>query len=163
MINSKTKTLDPKFKYEVANEINNSNIMRCFACGTCTACCPIREVDEKYNPRKIIRMVLLGMREHVLKSDFIWLCAACHTCDDRCPQNVQLTKIMTALKNIATREGNIHPFFRGQTKLVSTFGRLYDLEDFDNKKRKRLCLPPLKKNFEEVSKISKKHLPKEED
>ncbi len=158
-----SKKLDPNFKYEVANEIGNSNMMHCFTCGTCTVCCPIREIDEKYNPRKIIQMVLLGMREYVLKSDFIWLCASCHTCDDRCPQNVQLTKIMTALKNIATKEGFIHPFFRGQTKLVSTFGRLYDLEDFDNKKRKRLRLPSLKKNFEEVSKITKKHPLKEDN
>jgi len=163
MIKSKNKTLDPNFKYEVASEIDGSNIMNCFACGTCTACCPIREVDEKYNPRKIIRMVLLGMREHVLKSDFVWLCASCHTCDDRCPQNVQITKIMTALKNIATREGYVHPFFRGQSKLVSTFGRLYDVEDFDNKKRKRLHLPSVKKKFEEVTKITKKRLFKEEN
>ena len=76
-------------------------------------------------------------------------------CDDRCPQNVQLPKIMTALKNISAREGYIHSFFRGQARLLHTFGRLYDVVDFDNKKRERLGLPPLKKNFEEVTKLTK--------
>jgi len=157
-----SKALDPNFKYEVANKMGSLDITRCFACGTCTVCCPVREIEEKYNPRRIIRMILLGMREDVLKSDFIWLCAACHTCDDRCPQGVKLTKIMNALKNIANREGYVHPFFRGQTRLVSTFGRLYDVEDFDNKKRERLGLPSVKKRHEEVTKITRKHLSKED-
>lgn len=156
-----SKKLDHNFKYEVATEIGGANITRCFACGTCTASCPVREIDEKYNPRKIIRMVLLGMRERVLKSNFIWLCSTCCTCDDRCPQNVQLTRIMTTLKNIAAREGYIHPFCRGQARVVSTFGRLYDVEDFDNKKRERLGLPPVKKNFEEVTRLTKNMLLKE--
>jgi len=156
-----SKELDQNFKYEVSKEIEGANITRCFACGTCTSSCPVREIDNKYNPRKIIRMVLLGMRERVLKSNFIWLCSTCCICDDRCPQGVNLTKIMTALKNIAAKEGYIHPFFRGQARLVSTFGRLYDVEDFDNKKRMKLGLIQVKKNFEEVTKLTKNILPKE--
>jgi len=156
-----SKKLDPNFKYEVAAEIGGVNINRCFACGTCTAGCPVREIDEKYNPRKIIRMVLLGMRERVLKSDFIWLCSTCYTCYDRCPQDVQLTSIMTALKNIAAREGYIHPSFKEQARLVSKFGRLYEVEDFDNKKREKLGLPKIKKNFDDITKITKDTLPKE--
>ena len=142
-----SKELDPNFKYEVAAELGGTHIMRCFTCGTCTVCCPVREIEEHYNPRKIVQMVLLGMREHVLQSRFIWFCSMCSTCDDRCPQNVQLPKIMTALKNIATREGYPHPSFKEQARLVSTFGRLYEVEDFDNKKRQKLGLPPLKKRF----------------
>jgi heterodisulfide reductase subunit C len=151
--------LDPKFKYEVAAEMGGTNITRCFACGTCTAGCPVREIDDKYNPRKIIRMIILGMRDKVLKSDFIWLCSTCYTCYDRCPQDVQLTSIMTALKNIAAREGYIHPSFKEQAKLVVKFGRLYEVEDFDNKKRQKLGLPPVKKSFDDLTKIAKKTLP----
>ena len=156
-----SKDLDPNFKYEVAAEMGGQNITRCFACGTCTAGCPVRESDDKYNPRKIIRMVLLGMREKVLKSDFIWLCSTCYTCYDRCPQGVQLTAIMTALKNIAAREGHIHPSFKEQARLVKNFGRLYEVEDFDNKKREKLGLPPVQKNFDDLTKILDDTLPKE--
>ena len=153
--------LDPNFKYEVAAEMGGQNIARCFSCGTCTAGCPVREIDDKYNPRKIIRMVLLGMRDKVLKSDFIWLCSTCYTCYDRCPQGVQLTAIMTTLKNIAAREGHVHPAFKEQARLVKNFGRLYEVEDFDNKKREKLGLPPVKKNFEDLTKILEDTLPKE--
>jgi len=148
-----SKKLDPNFKYEVAKEIGGENIRHCFSCGTCTAGCPVREIDEKYNPRKIIRMVLLGMREEVLQSEFIWLCSMCYRCYDRCPQNVRLTDIITALKNIAVREGYIHPAFKEQARLVGTFGRLYEVEDFDNKKRQKLGLPPVQKTFSDVEKL----------
>jgi len=147
--------LDPNFKYEVAKEQGGANITRCFSCGTCTAGCPVREIDDKYNPRKIIRMVLLGMREEVLASDFIWLCSTCYTCYDRCPQGVHLTSIMTALRNMAAREGHVHPAFKEQARLVGTFGRLYEVEDFDNKKRQKMGLPPVKKTFEDVKELTK--------
>jgi heterodisulfide reductase subunit C len=156
-----SKDLDSNFKFEVAAEMGGKNITRCFSCGTCTAGCPVREIDDKYNPRKIIRMVLLGMREEVLKSDFIWLCSTCYTCYDHCPQGVQLTSIMTALKNIAAREGHIHPSFKEQARLVKEFGRLYEVEDFDNKKRNKLGLPPVQKNFKDLTKILDDTLPKE--
>ena len=149
-----TKDLDPNFKYEVAAEMGGANITRCFACGTCTAGCPVRVIDEKYNPRKIIRMVLLGMREQVLKSDFIWLCSTCYTCYDRCPQGVHFTSIMNALKNIAAREGYVHPSFKEQARLVAASGRLYEVEDFDNRKREKMGLPALKKSFDDVKKLA---------
>ncbi|RKX41074.1 MAG: heterodisulfide reductase [Thermotogae bacterium] len=147
--------LDKNFKYEVAKQPGGEHLLRCFACGTCTASCPVREIDEKYNPRKIIRMVLLGMRDEVLKSDFVWLCSTCYACYERCPQDVRFTDIMTALKNIAIKNGYIHPAFKEQARLVGTFGRLYEVEDFDNKKRERLGLPKVKGRFEDVKNFIK--------
>ena len=54
-----SKDLDPNFKFEVSKELGGAHLTRSFACGTCTAGCPVREIDEKYNPRKIIRMIPL--------------------------------------------------------------------------------------------------------
>ncbi|HID94337.1 MAG TPA: 4Fe-4S dicluster domain-containing protein [bacterium (Candidatus Stahlbacteria)] len=147
--------LDPTFKYEVAHQPGGEHIKRCFQCGTCTAGCPVREIDDKYNPRKIIRMTLLGMRDRVLSSEFIWLCSTCYTCHERCPQDVRITEVMNVLKNMAVKEGYIHPAFKEQARLIGTFGRLYEVEDFDNKKRERLGLPKVEKTFDEVVEIFK--------
>ena len=147
--------LDLEFKYEISRHPGGKNIMRCYACGTCTAGCPIREIDERYNPRKIIRMALLGMREDVLKSDFVWLCSTCYTCHERCPQDVKITDVMTVLKNMAVKEGYIHPAFKAQAELIGTFGRLYEVADFDNKKRDKIGLPSVKKTFDDVKEIYK--------
>lgn len=104
-----SKNLDPKFKYDVANHPGGDNIKLCFACGTCTAGCPVSAVDSEYNPRKIIRQVLLGMRKEVLSSEVIWRCVQCYSCTAKCPQNVKFRDVMRALREMAADEGYVKP------------------------------------------------------
>lgn len=135
------RKLSPGFKYEVAREPGGENIKACFACGICTASCPIREIDEKYNPRKIIRMVLLGMKDEVLNNEFIWYCSSCYACTERCPQGVRFTEVMNAIKNLAIKEGHIPDSLKQQVHVLQQFGRLYEIDEFDNRKREGLGLP----------------------
>jgi len=141
----KMNELSPKFKYEVSQEPGGKNIKVCFACGICTASCPIREIDQRYNPRKIIRMVLLGMKDRILKNDFIWFCSSCYACTERCPQGVRFTDVMNAIKNLAVKEGYIPPAFIQQIDILKQFGRLYEIDDFDNNKRATFGLPKVAK------------------
>ena len=134
---------DPGFKHEVLEEAGGEGFKACFACGTCSASCPIQEVDERFSPKRIIRMVLLGMREEVLNSDFVWLCSSCYACQERCPQSVSITELMTVLKNLAFRNGNIPLGVRTQLQRIRDDGRIYAIDDFDNKKRAKADLPPL--------------------
>jgi heterodisulfide reductase subunit C len=97
--------LDPGFREEVALMPGGANIKKCFACGTCAAGCPVTAIDEEYNCRTIIRKILFGMREEVLKSPLIWLCAMCYRCYARCPQQVNFTDVMRALRHMAVRDG----------------------------------------------------------
>ncbi|OHD74853.1 MAG: hypothetical protein A2177_01220 [Spirochaetes bacterium RBG_13_68_11] len=97
--------LDPNFKHEVAAKPGGAHLRRCFACGTCTAGCPVFQVETEYNPRKIIRMILLGMRKELLSSKVLWLCQRCSICSANCPQDVDFSNIMMALRDIAVAEG----------------------------------------------------------
>ena len=97
--------LDSRFKYDVAAYPGGENIKLCYACGTCTAGCPVAEVDTEFNPRKIIRQVLLGMRKEVLSSPLIWRCVQCYSCTAKCPQNVKFREIIRALREMAVDEG----------------------------------------------------------
>jgi len=115
--------LDTKFKYDVADEPGGENIKLCFACGLCTASCPVSDINSEYNPRKIIRMVLLGMRKEVLSSGFIWLCTQCYTCQAHCPQNVNFSDVMKTLRSMALREGYVHPSFVKQIKEIDAFSQ----------------------------------------
>lgn len=100
-------TLDPQFKHEVASCAGGENIKLCFACGTCTAGCPVSEVDPEFNPRKIIRQVLLGMRDEVLSSPVLWRCVQCYSCTAKCPQNVKFREVVRALRQMAVDEGKV--------------------------------------------------------
>ena len=97
--------LDPDFCNEVASLPGGENIRKCFACGTCAAGCPVTNIDEEYNCRKIIRQILLGMRKEVLTSPVIWFCIMCYRCYARCPQQVNFTDVMRVLRHLAIRDG----------------------------------------------------------
>ncbi len=101
------KEKDQKFKYDVAAKPGAENFTRCFTCGTCTATCPVAEVNDEYDPRKIIRMAIFGMREEVLSSDIIWMCQRCYQCYARCPQNVKFADILEVLREMAVEEGYV--------------------------------------------------------
>ena len=133
--------LDPKFKYEVAEQPGGENIKVCFSCGLCTAGCPVSAIDENYNPRKIIHMVLLGMRQQVLSSDFIWLCSLCYTCYAHCPQNVKFTDVMRALRTMAVKEGYVHPSFPDRIK---------EIDSLSQKLRHQMALSLLGKKSEDI-------------
>ena len=102
-----SKNLDSQFKYDIAGFAGGENIKLCYACGTCTAGCPVSEIDSEFDPRKIIRQVLLGMRKEVLSSDIIWRCVQCYSCTAKCPQNVRFREIIKALRLMAIAEGYV--------------------------------------------------------
>lgn len=127
--------IDPSFKYEVSKEAGGENIKLCFNCGICTVSCPIRRVDETYNPRKIIRMILYGMKKEVLSSEIIWKCAHCLTCVERCPQDVKFAEVIKALRILALKEaekGNIKikgPQFQFDSTfkdVIKDYGRIFE-------------------------------------
>ncbi len=116
--------LDPNFKNEVAKHPGGDAVKACFACGACTGGCPASEVDPEYDPRKIIRMVLLGMKEKVLSSDIIWLCSTCYTCSFHCPQDVKFVKVMGVLRDMAIKEGYASPAFLKNIEDIDRFSQL---------------------------------------
>ena len=119
--------LDPQFKYKIANIVGGESLMNCFFCGKCSAVCPISEVNEEFKPRKIIHMILLGMKEEVLSSEFIWLCATCDACSFKCPQKVRMADIMGVVRKIAKDEGYVPSNFNQQMEIVKSFSKLYEL------------------------------------
>jgi NADPH-dependent glutamate synthase beta subunit-like oxidoreductase len=99
--------LDPGFKFEIANVQGNELIKHCFTCGACIAACPVSNACSEYDPRKIIHMISLGLKERVLSSENIWHCSHCESCRFSCPQGVRLSKVMDALQTIAVRDNYV--------------------------------------------------------
>jgi len=133
---------DAEFSEAVA-KAEGKKINICFQCGTCTATCPIRRFDKTYNPRLILRETLLGLRKKVLSTNGIWLCASCYSCTQRCPRGVRPAEVIRAIRNLAVREGHIHPFYRMQGSAIATLGRIFGEDEFINEMRANMNLPPL--------------------
>lgn len=87
---------------EELESICDENLYGCYQCGTCAAGCPfIEEMD--LTPDEVIRYVIMD-KEDVLESKTIWLCASCFTCAERCPRDINITKIMEGLRQIILRK-----------------------------------------------------------
>jgi len=141
---------DPGFRKELAQQPGGEKITACFTCRTCVASCPIAAVNDRFNPLRIIRMALYGLRKEVLESDFIWLCSSCYSCQERCPQGVNITEFMTLLKNMAVKEGHVPSGVKAQKEIIKDQGRIYSIDEFDNKKRNKIDLPSLPTTCEVV-------------
>ena len=147
---------DPDFILEIESSKFLSGFRACYTCGTCTAGCPVHRAHKEYDPLRIIRMLVLGLREELIKGDIIWLCSDCYTCQENCPMGVKITDIINHLKNLATREKNIPIGVSTQEKLLKDQGKIYIIDDFDNKKRAKVGLPSLPEMAEEAKELLRK-------
>ncbi len=146
----KAHEFDTHFKRELGKIHGAENLKRCFQCGTCTSDCPIARYSDTYRPRQIIRMAQLGLRDRVLKSDMLWLCAACFTCTDRCPQDVEVASVIRVLRNAAVERGIMPPIFKELGSSILDTGVAYRIPELRLRKRKETGLPPLPKANPEV-------------
>jgi len=142
MAQEKTSTAD--FAKEITSRLGGETITYCYQCGTCASSCPVAKTTDRYNPRQIIRLALLGLRQDVISGDAIWLCASCYNCQERCPQKVEIADVIYALRNIAIREGNIPNIYAEFAAGITSEGRIVPISKFLEKKRGDYGLPPLK-------------------
>jgi len=139
----KGKTASPEFYSVVKSRLGGETITLCYQCGTCAASCPVAKITERFNPREVIRLSLLGERDEVLTGDAIWLCCSCYNCQERCPQKVEIADLMYALRNIAFKEGYIPNIYSEFASAILDNGRIVGVSKFVEKKRPDLGLPPL--------------------
>jgi heterodisulfide reductase subunit C len=52
-----------------------------------------------------MRSIQLGFKEEALKSNSIWFCVSCLTCSARCPKEIDIAKVMEAVRLLAVQEG----------------------------------------------------------
>jgi heterodisulfide reductase subunit C2 len=152
----KASELNPKWKYELQKQPGADKLMGCFQCGTCTSDCPIARFTDNYRPRTLIHMAQLGLKDRVLNSPTLWLCAACFTCTDRCPQGVEVASVIRVFRNEAAEQGCVPQVFKDQAQSLLESGYAFKIPELRIKKRESQGLPPLPKgNPEAVRKVLK--------
>ncbi len=89
----------------------------------------------EHTPRQLFAMINAGMRAEVLRSNTPWYCVSCYFCMARCPQKVQITDIMYALKRKAIEDGESRSssaadapkFSEAFVNFVENYGRSFEL------------------------------------
>ena len=86
-------------------------LMMCFSCGTCTSKCMIQEkLEPNYNPRRLIREAVFNLEEASFNDKTTWLCTACDLCYPACPQEIHISGVITAVKQLAVAQGRQNPY-----------------------------------------------------
>jgi Fe-S oxidoreductase len=76
----------------------------CYQCGTCTSSCPSgRELYR--GPRRLVRLILAGEIDAVLKSDDLWRCTECGTCTEVCRMDIDVASVLHRLRQLERTHG----------------------------------------------------------
>ncbi|TET19706.1 MAG: hypothetical protein E3J76_06510 [Candidatus Aminicenantes bacterium] len=76
---------------ELLPEEGNLNL--CLTCGTCSSGCPATGL-EGMDPRKFLRMAVLGLDEEILSTDWVWMCTMCQRCIYVCPMAIDIPQLV---------------------------------------------------------------------
>ncbi len=131
------------------NHIGSEAIKYCYQCSRCTDYCPVSAVTIDfystggYNPRANILKALLGYKDAIFSADplAIWGCTVCDTCDEVCPQNIELTEIFSFLKNESTAQGKAPDFIYAQAKAIFDSAKAIPSQTAIERRREQLGLP----------------------
>ncbi len=120
---------DTAFIQEI-EEASGQRVSACYQCGNCTAGCPCGpEYDMQVS--QVMRALQLGDKERALRAKSLWICVSCSTCTSRCPNNIDVAKVMDTLRHKAWAEGKkdhaMSSFWGSFLTMVRYFGRTYEL------------------------------------
>ena len=95
--------LECQFKEAVLDRVPDALLDLCMTCGTCTGGCPASGLMDM-DPRKLLRMVNLGMDDEVKKSKWAWVCTMCARCVNACPMKINIPKLVYQLRGSWPRD-----------------------------------------------------------
>lgn len=112
--------------------LTGENPLLCYQCKKCTLGCP-SAYAMKMRPHELMRAIQLGLTEEIYWSGTIWICLSCETCNTRCPQGINILRVIDGLRELSGNFGYYNPqptipaLHRIFIALVRRFGRVYEL------------------------------------
>jgi Fe-S oxidoreductase len=104
----------------------------CLSCGLCSSGCPAAGL-EGLDPRKFIRMAMLGMNEELSNSAWIWTCTQCKRCMYVCPMSIDVSLLVGLARGAWPKEKKPKGIVRSceaQLRFSSTSAMGLRSEDF---------------------------------
>ncbi|MCF8107972.1 MAG: 4Fe-4S dicluster domain-containing protein [Desulfohalobiaceae bacterium] len=75
----------------------------CSTCGFCAGSCPVSGVDG-FDPRKLVRLVSLGLEDDLVESRWPWICTMCGKCDNICPMEIGISNLSRKIRSLRERD-----------------------------------------------------------
>ena len=150
-------SVDFELRKKVMDAHIHDTLKYCYQCSRCNDVCPVaKATDDRYNPRAIIMNSFLGLNVFIgEKNNFsIWGCTVCDTCDEVCPQKIELTEVFTVLKNMSIAKGEGPDYYTTQASTIYDSAKAIPMQTAIERRRDQLGLPKIEApNVEEVQKL----------
>jgi len=111
---------------------SGEKVSNCYQCRKCTNGCPLTFAMD-FMPNQVMRMAQLGLKDELLSSDTIWICASCQTCTTRCPNDIDIAHVMDSLRQLSLEAGaavsqeNVLKFHEAFLSSIRSHGRVFEL------------------------------------
>ena len=127
--------METKLSTDLAKRIEQAtgeNVFLCYQCVKCTSGCPLMEHFD-LAPNQVMRAAQLGLEDMIFGSKTPWLCSSCQTCTTRCPQGIDIARVMDYIVSEALAQGvkpqvpEVALFNKVFLRNVDILGRSYEL------------------------------------
>jgi heterodisulfide reductase subunit C2 len=111
---------------------SKQNINLCYQCGKCAAGCPVADIMEHKN-YQLLRLIQANQQEAVMASNTPWVCLSCKTCSVRCPNGIDIARVLDVVKEEALASGariperKIAVFNAAFLEMIRRFGRAFEM------------------------------------
>jgi len=129
---SRNKMMDSSPSLQGFSPESGIHVQDCYQCQKCSAGCPVAYAMDIL-PNQVLRHIQYGHRERVLSSKTIWMCASCYCCSVRCPNNIDIARVMDSLRILAMHsefkpgEKDIPIFHSAFLDTIKSKGRIHEL------------------------------------
>jgi Fe-S oxidoreductase len=82
---------------------NDRSLHLCLTCGLCSSGCPASGLFDM-DPRRFLRLAVLGADQDLLGTPWIWACTLCERCKEFCPMGVDIPALVYAARAAWPRE-----------------------------------------------------------
>ena len=89
---------------DLIKELGAERLMYCMQCGAYASICPLARVGFEWYNKKLIKALILGLKDELLDDPTPWACVACNRCTEICPRRVSPFEVMFAMRRLMVEE-----------------------------------------------------------
>ncbi|MEW6265823.1 MAG: (Fe-S)-binding protein [Thermodesulfobacteriota bacterium] len=78
--------------------VPDGNLNACLTCGACASGCPATGLMDM-DPRKFVRLAVLGLDDELVRHPWVWVCTMCKRCQTACPMNINIPQLTYYLRS----------------------------------------------------------------
>jgi heterodisulfide reductase subunit C len=137
----KSVTVNTYMVRTAGDVVSSYSLLSCIRCGECDSVCPSGRNGGMYPETIIIAILSSDPSSDIrdIQAD-VWKCLMCHRCAMACPEGIDVTGAIRALRYDSSLSSELPKRFRAASDNLVSHGRAFPVNDKVNQRRSELGL-----------------------